>query len=211
MNKLFFSILITFIFCVSISQAVTVVNSRYSSSLSPGDRDTFTMTMKPDIPSEQGLLLTTGMDTGNCSGWVSLDKQGVKLVSAGTPVKASISVPSDATNGLHRCYAQFTGPQVGMVSSQIAVPFSITVKGGKDAPKIPAPAISTPTTSIAKATVTIEARAPVQEPIPLSLKSDEVEPTGKPAPSFPVYPVLIAVLIGVFGVVMIYDYRRGRR
>jgi hypothetical protein len=197
MNKLFFSFLMILIICVNFSQAVTVVNSRYSSSLSAGSSDSFTMTMKPDIPSEQGIMLTTGMDTGNCSDWVTLDKTGIKLVSAGTPVKASISVPSDATNGLHRCYAQFTAPQVGMVSSQIAVPFTIVVTGGKQ------PTIAPTIAQVTSAAPTM--KAPIEERAVVAV---EPQPASGPAPALPYLWIVGGILAMAFIITMIYDWRR---
>ena len=143
-------------------------------------------------------MLTTGMDTGNCSEWVTLDKTGIKLVTTGTPVKASISVPSDATNGLHRCYAQFTAPQVGMVSSQIAVPFTIVVTGGKQ------PTIAPTIAQVTSAAPTM--KAPAQEPLVPTLA--QVELVSGPAPSIPYLWIVGGILAMAFVITMIYDWRR---
>ena len=201
MNKPIFLISFLLILSVLINQAqgITVLNSRYSSGLSAGEQDAFVMTLKSDTPAEEGIPLMVSMDSGTCSEWVKLDTKEVLLTSTGTPVTASITVPKNAVNGYHLCYAEFTAPSGGMIQSQLGVPFSINTSGGVVAPITEAPTvISTPLPSNVP-----EMKAPLQE-IPV--------PDYIPDMPFTFYGVIGAGCLSVlFAVVIIYDGMRSKR
>ena len=129
----------------------TVENSIYATALTPGARDSFTMTMKADTPDEIGTPLTVGMDGGDCSQWVRLDTAGITLDSTGAPVTAVIDVPIDAVNGFHRCAVQYTAPSNGMITARIEVPFKIDVTGGTDPAPAPVAAVPEPVQEPARA------------------------------------------------------------
>jgi len=142
------------------------------------------------------------LTAGDCREWVQVDKESLNLIPDGVQVKASITVPTDAYNGNYRCAVTYTAPKAGIVTSQIEVPIKIAITGGKDAPvKI----TEAPTEAPVKPTGT---QATLTAP---------VQPTDAPA-GFPDMPftttagMLIAGVIAVvFAVVVVFDYRRGKR
>jgi hypothetical protein len=209
-TKLFFIILLIAL-CITSASAVTVTNSRYRGSISAGGQDSFFMVLKSDTPAEIGIPLVVSMDSGNCSEWVTPDTKSIKLTSEGVPVTAKISVPVDSYNGNYLCRVSYMAPAQGMIQSELQVPFSITVKGGKDAPE---PVITTPITTIQTPTVTIQAKVPVQ--IPFVAQVAPKEPTAEIPIVWLMGGFMIVYIIGgilgaAFIVVLIVDYRRGKK
>lgn len=196
------------------AQGATVINSRFSTSLSAGTGDEFVMTMKADNPNETGMILTV-TTAGNCSQWLKTDKQSVSLNKDGTPITASIKVPADAVNGNYKCMVQYTSPKSGMITSRIEVPVYLAITGGKTAPAITtAPAISKAPTLKPTATATRPTQAPTERPIERpTIKAPVQEQEKDSLPSIPMNTIIglcAAILIGVFGIVMIHDSRRGK-
>ena len=174
-----FFIIILLILCISQVQAATVLNSLYKSDMAPGQTGTHVMTMKADTPQEIGkpLIITTA---GDCSGWITVDKASMNLNAAGTPVKAVITVPTDATNGYHQCAVQYTSEPSGMITSRIEVPFKITITGGIN------PTIT--------ATEAPTMKAPVQDAEPVH---------GSQAPGqIPYVIVGVGIILAAFGIIV---------
>jgi len=196
MKYIFLLYFVLILIISSQAHALTVINSKYITELTPGSTDAFTMTLNPDNAGEIGIPLTVGMDEGNCSGWVTPDKTGITLSSGDSLIIASIAVPEDVYDGVYRCYVQYTTPSKSMVRSQLQVPVIITVSGGKEAPA--------PITTSAPA-ITVQAPAKEQE-IPVS------NPDYQPELPFGFTGLILVGCIGSsFIIVTVYDYRRGKK
>lgn len=192
------------IICSFPVSATTVINSKYSGTISAGDTVTFPMTIKADNGNETGIPLTVTKGGGSLCQWVTLDKTTFKQSSEGTPITAKITVPAGADNGEYQCSVQYTAPPSGMFTARIEVPLTVTVKDGQIPAASPtaAPAIE----QTAKSTI----NAPVQQhEIPVIKATPEEEDiAGIPIVYFTITAGIIAC---VFVIVLIYDYRRGKK
>jgi hypothetical protein len=108
--------------------AMTVYYSVYSATMSPGQTNSFTMGLKADVARENGMPISISVGEGNCTPWITTDKQNLVLSYNRTPVTATITVPEGTPAGFYKSYVFYTMAPSGMVTGRIAVPVKITVR-----------------------------------------------------------------------------------
>ena len=184
------------------ASAITVVGSRFSDAVQPGEVGAYTTVVSASEPGEIGMQLTISTDAGNCSEWLTPDKETISLTSAGAPIITSVKVPADAFNGAYACKIQYTAPMSGAFQSRVSVPISLMVTGGSTRPEVTA---TVPKPIIPKITLS----APIAEATPMNAKEAPTGGTGQP------FGLWGAIAIGgmsvLFITVIAYDYRRGKR
>ena len=195
MKTLFFIIVL----CILIGSvsALTISPVRYNETVSAGSAVSFDIFLSPNIPQETRIELIT--ITGDCASWVSMDTRPSDLPAS---FHVSATIPTDASNGRHRCDIAFIQPSLGMISAAIGFPLTFDVSGGSPAPVVPV--LTTPTE---QRTLTAPAQEPTSAPAPL--------PTSAPAePVIPIKTVIIlfvGVIAFMFGAVIIYDHYRRKQ
>lgn len=141
--------LISLLFILSSASAVSITPVRFNETLQAGTSATFTITIQNSTPAEHTIGNPT--ITGDCAGWITIDGEGNDL-----PItrEFTVSVPTDAVNGWHRCDIEYLLPGDGMIRGAVAFPVSVNVTGGTEPTPTTEPSPTTPPTQTASPTAT---------------------------------------------------------
>ena len=184
--------------------------------MSVGSSATFESVFTPDNANEIGIPMSVSKD-GDCALWLTPDIKAFNLTTTGSKITTTIRIPSNAKMGKYECRVIYSSPPMGMIRANIAVPYYINVTNGVNGYReieTPTPTI---TTHAETSTATTYQSVPVTKKdttIPITQSTIEHEQNasiGFLQGTNTLIAVCAAVLLTLFGVVMAYDARRGKR
>lgn len=193
MKSLFF--ILTLLLIIGSASAVRLSPIvRYNNTLSVGGSDSFDITMYPDpdtVTFEQVSV------EGDCQEWIGIEKESL-TVDDMRVIPVTVQVPTDTTNGAHRCDILFESESQGMVSLNIGFPVTVNVINGAEPPgyeEVPEQEVITPEEEPVT-TTTVVAEMPVITDAPTP-----VSPMVAPTPEQ--YLPSLSVIAGVFVLVCV--------